>query len=81
MCADGLLTICTLFWEVVNSVRYLTIRATAKLGDFPKEAVLRGMVKRGECPGLYQGSRFYVDTVRLREYLDTLSSGQRKEER
>ena len=54
-------------------MRYLTIRAVAKLSDFPNEAALRSMVKQGVCPGIYQGNRFYVDTVLLRERLDAQS--------
>ena len=32
--------------------------------------MLRSMVKRGECPGFYSGSRFYVNMALLREKLE-----------
>lgn len=60
-------------------MRYMTIRSVAKDPAFPNEAMLRGMVKAGICPGFYQGTRFYVDTVLLREHLDRSTSGNSRE--
>lgn len=52
------------------TARFMTIRQTARTGDFPNEAVLRGLVKEGRCPGFYQRTRFYIDTALLRKQLD-----------
>ena len=60
-------------------MRYQTIRTVAKDPAFPNEAMLRGMVKSGICPGFYQGTRFYVDTVLLREHLEHRTSGNSRE--
>ena len=60
-------------------MRYQTIRTVARDPAFPNEAMLRSMVKRGVCPGFFQGTRFYVDTVLLREHLDHSTSGNSKE--
>lgn len=60
-------------------MRYQTIRSVAKDPSFPNEARIRGLVKAGTCPGFYQGSRFYVDTVLLREQLDRSTSGNCRE--
>jgi len=56
-------------------MRYQTIRSVARDPLFPNETTLRAMVKSGTCPGYYQGTRFYVDTVLLREHLDRSTSG------
>ena len=60
-------------------MRYMTIRSVAKDPDFPNEVRLRSMVKAGVCPGYYSGTRFYVDTVLLRELLDGSTSGNSRE--
>lgn len=52
--------------------RYLTINATAKHYELP-EWMLRSLLKRGELPGFYAGSRFYIDTQLLTEKLETIS--------
>ena len=59
--------------------RYQTVRTVARDPAFPNEAVLRAMVRRGVCPGYFQGSRFYVDTVILRDQLDHCTSGNSRE--
>ena len=59
--------------------RYQTINAVSRDHDFPNEAVLRAMVKAGVCPGFYQGTRFYIDKVLLREKLDRESVGAAEE--
>ena len=60
-------------------MRYETINKLAKDPDFPNEKALRAMVKSGVCPGFYKGTRFYVDTVLLREHLDRSTSGNSRE--
>ena len=47
----------------------LTINATAKKYGLP-QFMLRGMQKRGELPGFYSASRFYVNVPMLLEKLD-----------
>lgn len=49
--------------------QYLTINAAAKEFGLPAFA-LRSMQKRGECPGFFSGSRFYVNCDMLAEKLD-----------
>ena len=56
-------------------MRYATINTLARDPDFPNEKMLRALVKSGACPGFYQGTRFYIDSVRLREQLDRCTSG------
>lgn len=60
-------------------MRYETIRQTGKRPEFPNEGTIRRMVKCGEVPGFYANSRFYVDTVKFAEKLDTLSTLTAKE--
>ena len=48
------------------NTKFLTIRNTAKEYGI-SEWVLRGMVKRGECPGFYSGTRFYIAVEQLLE--------------
>lgn len=47
----------------------LTINATSKKYGLP-QFMLRGMQKRGELPGFYSASRFYVNVPMLLEKLD-----------
>lgn len=50
--------------------KFLTIRQAAADPSVPlREGTLRRMVRRGECPGYYSGSRFWVDVDGLRELL------------
>ena len=56
--------------------RFLTIRQTAKEGPL-SEYCLRLMVKRGELPGVYSGSRFLVNYP---AFLEQLGVGERKED-
>lgn len=49
--------------------RMLTIRQTAATGILP-EFCLRTMVKRGEVPGFYSGTKYYVNFDRLVAKLD-----------
>ena len=48
---------------------FKTIRQTAELLDIP-EHLIRSLVARGVCPGIYSGNRFLVHVKALREYLD-----------
>ena len=48
----------------------LTINAPAKKYGLP-QFMLRGMQKRGELPGFYSASRFYVNVPMLLEKLDS----------
>ena len=50
-----------------NSV-FKTIRQVAKTGLLPENA-LRHLLKQGELPGLYCGSRYYINTVQLKRQL------------
>ena len=47
----------------------LTINATAKKYGLP-QFMLRGMQKRGELPGFYSASRFYVNCDMLLQKID-----------
>lgn len=51
---------------------YKTIRQTARQTGLP-EHHLRQLVKRGECPGFYAGTRFYVNIDALIEQLERVS--------
>ena len=51
---------------------FQTVRQTAKFLDIP-EHLLRSLVARGVCPGVYSGNRFLVHVEALREYLDVES--------
>lgn len=51
---------------------FRTIAKTAKSEGLP-ECMLRDMLKRGELPGFYQRTRFYVNVDALREQLETRS--------
>ena len=55
-----------------NSTRptMLTIRETARTGLIP-ETALRRLVKRGECPGFYSGTKFLVNYDRLVAWLNS----------
>ena len=50
--------------------QYMTLPAAAKAFELPLY-MLRTMQKRGECPGFFQGTRFYVNTVMLAEKTGT----------
>lgn len=52
---------------------FLTVSQTAKHENITMYK-LRNMIHRGECPGFYSGSRFYVNVDRLREILDRSTS-------
>jgi hypothetical protein len=43
---------------------FITINAAARRTGIPASRI-RAMVKRGECPGFFSGSRFYVDSQRF----------------
>ena len=49
--------------------QYLTINQAAAAGPLA-EFRIRQMVKQGNCPGFYAGSRFYVNYPALLEMLD-----------
>lgn len=51
---------------------FKTIRQTAATGLIT-EHYLRGMVKRGECPGIQAGNRFLVNVGLLAQMLDAKS--------
>ena len=52
---------------------FLTVSQTAK-SEHITAYKLRSMIHRGECPGFYSGSRFYVNVDRLRAILDGSTS-------
>lgn len=47
-----------------------TTRATVKKVPGLSEHFLRQLIKAGQCPGFYAGSRFYVNITALVEMLD-----------
>ena len=50
--------------------KFMTIRQAAADPSCPlREGTLRAMVRRGECPGYYSGTRFWVDIDGLKELL------------
>ena len=50
--------------------KFMTIRQAAADPRCPlREGTLRAMVRRGECPGYYSGTRFWVDIDGLKELL------------
>jgi len=51
---------------------FKTIRQTAASGLI-SEHYLRGMVARGECPGIRSGNRFLINIEQLREKLNEMS--------
>ena len=53
----------------------LTIRQVAKLGILP-EFTMRQMLKRGELPGIFAGTRFYVNVGLLVEQIERESRAQ-----
>ncbi len=55
-------------------MKYETIRQASKRPDLPNECALRRMVKTHECPGFFSGTRFYVDTEKLLEKLESMSA-------
>lgn len=55
--------------------KFETIRKAAALPEVPiGESCLRGMVKRGECPGIYSGTRFLVNVDALLDLLERKSA-------
>lgn len=54
---------------------FQTVRQAARCLKIP-EHLVRSMVARGVCPGIYSGNRFLVHVEALREYLDTVSRGE-----
>lgn len=53
-------------------LEFKTIRQTAATGVLTEHA-LRALVKRGQCPGIYSGSRFLVNVPALAELLERQS--------
>ena len=51
---------------------FRTVRRTAKMLEIP-EHLIRSLVARGVCPGVYSGNRFLVHVEAPREYLDAES--------
>lgn len=51
---------------------FQTVRQVARYLEVP-EHLIRSMVAKGECPGIYSGNRFLVHVEALREYLDAES--------
>ena len=51
---------------------FRTVRRTAKMLEIP-DHLIRSLVARGVCPGVYSGNRFLVHVEALREYLDAES--------
>lgn len=58
--------------------QYLTIHQTAKKGPC-SEPQLRKMLKIGELPGFYSGTRFYVNYELLMELLDRESRSRMRQ--
>lgn len=54
--------------SLVVKKEYATIRQIAFSGLIAENA-LRKMVKRGECPGYYEGTRFMVNVQMLEDAL------------
>ena len=54
-------------------MKYLTVRQAAKLDNVPSEHFLRSLIKAQQCPGVYIGTRFYVDVDKLSEKLGKMS--------
>lgn len=55
-------------------MKFLSIKKTAEMPECPvNEYFLRGMAKRGECPGFYSGSRFLINTAALFAMLEQRS--------
>lgn len=54
-------------------MQYLTIKKTAQQEKIAEYA-LRRMVKIGECPGFYSGTRFYVCVDELQKKLRGIPS-------
>lgn len=55
--------------------RRMSIRKASKEPDINvSENLLRGMVKRQECPGFYSGVKFLVDVDQLAEILKKRSA-------
>lgn len=52
--------------------RFISIRQVAASG-MVSENFLRRLVARGECPGIWNGTRFLVNLDALTEQLDTES--------
>ena len=53
-------------------IKFLTIRETAETGIFT-EWGLRKMLKNGRLPGVFSGSRFYVNYSELEKMLEEQS--------
>lgn len=51
---------------------FKTIRQVARYLDI-SESLVRRLVARGVCPGVYSGNRFLVNVEALREYLEAES--------
>ena len=56
---------------------FQTIRKVSRTLDVP-EHLIRCMVAKGECPGVYSGTRFLVHVEALLEYLDAASRSKRE---
>lgn len=55
-------------------MKFTTIRETAAMPGCPvSEGYLRGMVKRGECPGFYTGNTFRINAPALFAMLEQRS--------
>lgn len=52
--------------------KLLTIRECAKTG-IAKENFIRELVRKGKCPGIRRGNRFYVNLNLLQEQLNNYS--------
>lgn len=56
----------------------LTIRQFSKQENVP-ETALRRLVKTGQAPGFYAGSRFYINAERMRDMLDHANAADGRE--
>lgn len=60
----------------MQNTMYLTIRQCARRGPLPEHA-LRQLKARGRLPGVYSGTRYYVNYFKLLEQLDRESEIKR----
>lgn len=58
----------------VNETPFMSIREVARSTGLP-ESFLRGMLKRGELPGVYSGVKYLVNIPVLLARMDAQSTG------
>lgn len=60
-------------------VRLLTVKETSKECGVP-ENLLRNLIKEGKCPGIYSGTRFYINVDALENIIREGMSENKKRE-